>query len=103
MVVQSSTYGHHHIYWCVKDLSLRAYKYAQKRLAAEYDGDPAVTSYCQLMRLPGFYHHKREPLMVSVTIYNEDPYPGTYSMNRLHEYQLPLQKVWHQQKGSYST
>lgn len=60
MVVESSP-GRYHLYWLVKDLPVARFGRVQEAIAAKYSSDPAVRDLPRVMRVPGFYHHKREP------------------------------------------
>jgi putative DNA primase/helicase len=37
----------------------------QKRLVARFDGDPACVNESRVLRLPGVYHCKADPVMVA--------------------------------------
>jgi len=53
-----------HAYWLVKDVAVPEFRTMQKRLVAQFDGDPACVNESRVLRLPGFYHRKEEPVMV---------------------------------------
>jgi len=53
-----------HAYWLVTDLPASRFRTMQKRLVAQFDGDPACVNESRVLRLPGFYHCKGEPVMV---------------------------------------
>jgi len=72
LIVESSP-GRYHAYWLVSDVPLELFKPIQQRLAAYYDGDPAVCDLPRLMRLPGFLHHKKEPFQSRVLVHNNLP------------------------------
>lgn len=59
-IVESSL-GKFHVYWCVLDLPLGEFTTVQKHLAALYGGDPKVCDLPRVMRLPGYWHGKKEP------------------------------------------
>jgi hypothetical protein len=61
-----SSPGKHHVYWLVCDLPLDEFKPLQKALAAHYGSDSSVSDKNRVMRLPGFYHCKGEPVMVKL-------------------------------------
>lgn len=46
------------------DPNLSDFRPLQKKLAAHFGGDPVIANPSRVMRLPGFYHHKAEPLLV---------------------------------------
>jgi hypothetical protein len=60
-IVCESSSGKHHAYWPVAGMPLADFRDAQKTLAAHYGGDPSVCDLPRVMRLPGYFHAKREP------------------------------------------
>lgn len=63
-VVESSP-AKFHIYWFLRSgEQLERFSPTQKHLAAFYGGDKSVCDLPRLLRLPGLFHHKREPEMV---------------------------------------
>ena len=65
LVTQSSP-GRWHLYWCVDGVLLDSFSILQKALAEHYGTDPSVNDLPRVMRLPGFYHRKGEPVMVEL-------------------------------------
>lgn len=59
MVIESSP-GRYHAYWLVKDCPLDQFKKMQKYLAQRFSGDLVVCDLPRLMRLPGFFHRKKD-------------------------------------------
>lgn len=59
-VVESSP-ARYHAYWAVADLPLDEFSTAQKHLAGLYGGDTSVHDLPRVMRLPGYWHGKKEP------------------------------------------
>jgi hypothetical protein len=58
-----------HLYWCLlPNEALAQFTAAQKQLAGYYGTDPAVSDLPRLMRVPGFFHCKGEPVAVSVEV-----------------------------------
>ena len=53
-----------HTYWLIKDGRVDAFRRIQRRLAAKFHGDKACVNESRVLRLPGFYHCKEEPVMV---------------------------------------
>ncbi|WP_242965278.1 DNA-primase RepB domain-containing protein [Petroclostridium xylanilyticum] len=53
-----------HTYWLMKDAKVENFRRVQKRLIAKFNGDPACINESRVLRLPGFYHCKEEPVMV---------------------------------------
>jgi hypothetical protein len=65
IVVESSP-GKYHAYWLTPDCPIERFSELQTRLASCFAGDPAVKDLPRVMRLPGFYHQKRDPFMTKV-------------------------------------
>ena len=63
LIVESSP-GRWHLYWLVCDLPLKEFSTTQEALAARYGTDPSVKDLPRVMRLPGFYHCKGDPVRV---------------------------------------
>lgn len=53
-----------HTYWLIKGGDVAAFRRVQKRLAAHFHGDRTCVNESRVLRLPGFYHCKAEPVMV---------------------------------------
>ena len=53
-----------HTYWLMKNAKVEDFRRVQKRLIAKFNGDPACVNESRVLRLPGFYHCKEEPVMV---------------------------------------
>ena len=53
-----------HTYWLIKDGEVSSFRRVQKRLAAQFHGDRTCINESRVLRLPGFYHCKAEPVMV---------------------------------------
>jgi len=62
IIVESSP-GKWHVYWLTSDTKLEEFKPRQVALAEKFGTDPAVKDLARVMRLPGFYHQKKEPYM----------------------------------------
>jgi len=58
-----------HGYWLIDDGEnpevLGKFKVIQQSLAAFFKGDPVIANPSRVMRLPGFYHQKQEPVLVT--------------------------------------
>lgn len=65
IVIQTST-NRYHAYWLIDDCPLDQFKPLQQALAKQLNGDTAVCDLPRVMRLPGFYHMKGEPIMVKM-------------------------------------
>lgn len=77
LVVQSSP-GRYHLYWLVDGVTLDSFSALQEALAEHYGTDQGVKDLPRVMRLPGFYHRKAEPVRVELLQVNDHtPYsPG---------------------------
>lgn len=53
-----------HTYWLVDQAKVTDFRAVQLRLAAQFDGDTQCQNESRVMRLPGFFHCKQEPVMV---------------------------------------
>ncbi len=72
LVVQSSP-GRWHLYWLVDGVLLDSCSTLQKALAEHYGTDTSVNDLPRVMRLPGFYHRKAEPVLVELLEANDTP------------------------------
>lgn len=54
-----------HTYWLVKDAEVEKFRPVQKQLIAHFKSDKSIVNESRVMRLPGFYHNKKEPVMVT--------------------------------------
>ena len=61
-----------HCYWLMKNAKIEGFRHIQKRLVAQFDGDPACINESRVFRLPGFYHCKEEPVMVECIKFNPE-------------------------------
>lgn len=62
IIVESSP-GKFHLYWKVDDCPRERFTVLQKAIALRFGGDVSVSDLPRVMRLPGFYHQKGEPVM----------------------------------------
>lgn len=64
-----------HGYWLMKEdedgdaETLTHFRKVQKQLAAYFKGDPVISNPSRVMRLPGFYHTKGEPVPVTCLVF----------------------------------
>jgi len=65
-IVVNSSSGRYHAYWLVKNIRLEDFRSVQKKLASACNGDPSVCDLPRVMRLPGFFHNKRNPQLVTI-------------------------------------
>jgi putative DNA primase/helicase len=61
-----------HTYWLVKDADVSSFRRVQKRLIAQFQGDKSCVNESRVLRLPGFYHCKGEPVMVECVKFNPE-------------------------------
>jgi hypothetical protein len=74
IVVESSP-GRWHAYWLTDDTPLEQFKPMQQAIAQRFGADPKVCDLPRVMRLPGFFHRKREPFLSRViSQYDGPPY-----------------------------
>lgn len=64
-VVESSP-GRYHVYWAADGVPLEEFTTLQKGLASIYGGDTSVSDLPRVMRLPGYWHSKKEPFLVTL-------------------------------------
>ena len=53
-----------HVYWFMKNAKVEMFRPIQKQLVAHFHGDPMCVNESRVMRLPGFNHCKKDPIMV---------------------------------------
>ncbi|MBA3909453.1 MAG: hypothetical protein C0524_06085 [Rhodobacter sp.] len=58
--------GRWHAYWLVSDCPLDAFTRIQKQLIAAFGSDKSVHDLPRVMRLPGFWHQKGQPVRVQL-------------------------------------
>jgi putative DNA primase/helicase len=61
-----------HCYWLMKNAKVEDFRRVQKKLVAQFDGDGNCINESRVLRLPGFYHCKGEPVMVSVVKFSPE-------------------------------
>ena len=74
-----------HAYWLVDGFPLDRFRDAQQAIADRFGGDRSICNLSRVMRLPGFYHQKGEPVMVTVKSIDADhpPYAADEMMAAL--------------------
>lgn len=82
--VQSSP-GKFHLYWLVEPyVGNDFYTEQQRKLLQLYGGDKNVVDASRVLRLPGFFHNKADPVLVSCwQIYNGSRYTSEQVQNAL--------------------
>ena len=61
-----------HCYWLMKTAKVERFRYIQKQLVERFGGDPQCVDESRVLRIPGFYHCKEEPLLVECAKYNPE-------------------------------
>ena len=80
IVVESSP-ERYHTYWLTDDTPLESFSSLQKAIARMFDGDN-VKDLSRVMRIPGYYHHKKEPILCKILYTNSRE---KYSFSELEE------------------
>lgn len=76
-IICETSPGRWHAYWLVKDCPLDRFRAIQQDLIATFGGDKCIHDLPRVMRLPGFYHLKAEPVMVRMMETGAFPAPFT--------------------------
>lgn len=72
-IVVYSSRGKLHVYWPLKSAELLAhFSPAQRAIAATLGTDPVVHDLARVMRLPGFFHLKSDPQLVTFDLLHAD-------------------------------
>lgn len=91
-----------HTYWFVKDAKVAKFRPIQKALVSYFGGDPACVNESRVMRLPGFYHCKKEPVLVEcISFHPERRYTQEQLAESLPnmETESPKEELHGEQKG----
>ena len=67
-IIVNSSPKKYHAYWLVSNCPLNQYKHVQQAIAKKLDSDKNVCDLSRVMRLPGTYHRKGEPHLVTADI-----------------------------------
>lgn len=70
--VESSP-GHWHLYWLVDHCPLEQFTPLQQAIAAKFNGDTACCDLSRVLRVPGSYHLKDQPVMTKLIEVSEHP------------------------------
>ncbi|GHU73398.1 hypothetical protein AGMMS49992_11810 [Clostridia bacterium] len=54
-----------HVYWLMRDAKVCDFRRIQKKLVAQFHGDPVCVNESRVLRLPGFYHCKGDAVPVN--------------------------------------
>jgi hypothetical protein len=66
IIVNSGGPGRYHAYWIVDGCPLDQFTHFQKQLITRYNADVVIHDLPRVMRIPGFYHCKAEPVLVTI-------------------------------------
>jgi hypothetical protein len=89
IVVETSP-GKYHVYWLVENIPLEHFSDIQVALAERFNADPGVKDLSRVLRLPGFFHRKRDPYQVRIIAINDAPrYGGELFERRQEEPHIP--------------
>ena len=73
--VVNTSKGKYHVYWLVDDMQLETFTLYQQALAVRFNSDPKVKDLSRVMRIPGFYHYKKDPYPIKIlSMYQRKPY-----------------------------
>jgi len=87
-----------HTYWFVRDAEVSRFRGIQKQLVKHFDGDPMCVNESRVMRLPGFYHCKQEPVMVECILFHPE---RRYTQEQISDLMPPVEdKPVERKKGS---
>lgn len=73
IVVESSP-GRFHAYWLTNDVPLDNFTMIQKAIVDKFGSDPKVSDLPHVMRVPGYYHCKEEPVLCRILYTSENKY-----------------------------
>jgi hypothetical protein len=69
-----NTPNRYHAYWMTYDTPLESFTRIQKAIANKFGSDPKVSDLNRVMRIPGYYHSKKEPVLSRVLFSNKLKY-----------------------------
>ena len=72
IIVESSP-ERFHAYYITADMTLDQFTPLQKALAAKFNGDKSVNDLPRVMRVPGFWHMKKDPFQTRIVSLNKAP------------------------------
>ena len=77
IIIESSPKKYHY-YWLIEGMTddLKTWEKVQTGLINKYNGDHRAKDLARVLRLPGYYHNKREPFLVDVVSDYEPMYYG---------------------------
>ena len=72
-----------HTYWFMKNAAVNRFRAVQRGLIEHFGGDPVCINESRVMRLPGYYHCKGEPVMVECILFHPE---RKYTQSELSKY-----------------
>jgi hypothetical protein len=72
-IVTETSPGRYQGFWFVDGEKLDQFGDIQKRLAVTFQSDGGIHDLCRVMRLPGFFHNKKEPFRSRIIRFNDAP------------------------------
>ena len=87
-IVETSSPRDWHAYWRSDDVPLDEFEGKQRWLIERYGTDPTVHDRSRVMRLPGFYHMKRNPVMVRIVEASDRTHPSSCFPTKIVERRL---------------
>lgn len=89
LVVQSSR-EKYHAYWLIEKAPLKSFSIVQEALIRRYHGDPKVKDLARVMRLPGFFHQKKDRIRTNIVF--ENARKAYFYEEFLHAFQIDVSK-----------
>lgn len=72
-----------HVYYKIKNGDINRFREIQQRFVLGLNSDPQCINESRVMRLPGFYHRKKDPVLVECLVLNPD---NVYSQEDIASY-----------------
>lgn len=69
-VIIESSPGRYQAFWRCRNVAIGEFTPVQKALIRKFNADPACKDLGRVMRLPGFWHLKKEPFLCRIHFYN---------------------------------
>jgi len=69
IIVETSP-GRYHVYYLTDDVPLESFTILQEGIAQYFGSDPQNKDLPKCLRIPGFYHQKKEPFLVRIVQYS---------------------------------
>lgn len=71
-----------HVYFLIKNGKMEKFRDIQKKLAKHFNGDGSCINESRVMRVPGFYHCKEEPVRVKCIKFNPNLFYNQEDLER---------------------